>query len=63
MVVHPKPRFDPRHASGAMQIEQCDVPADMTLRQWRAAEKADRRAVRDAERGLARRVRRALKRR
>jgi hypothetical protein len=41
-------RLDARSAPGALQIEHCDVPADMTLGEWRRACAAERRAA-DAE--------------
>jgi hypothetical protein len=30
-----KPRLNVVHAVGAMQVEQCDIPEDMTLGEWR----------------------------
>jgi hypothetical protein len=46
-----------------MQVEECDIPAGMTLHEWRAAAAADRRASR-ADRGTLRvRLLGALRRR
>lgn len=47
----PKPqRFDATKASGAMQVEACDVPVGMTLGEWRAATAAERRSAAKRER-------------
>jgi hypothetical protein len=56
-------RFDPSRATGALQVEHCDIPAEMTLADWRrecarsaAATRGDRRRT-----AVGRRVRRALR--
>ena len=56
-------RVDAAHAAGAMLVEHCDIPADMTIGQWRAACAAERRAARDARGGLKVTLRRVLRRR
>ena len=56
-------RFAAAHATGAMQIEHCDIPAEMTIGEWRKAAAAERRAARDGQAGLRRTLRRALRRR
>ena len=39
----PSPRrLDPSRAPGALQVEHCDVPAEMTLDEWRRACAAER---------------------
>ena len=54
----PEPRrIDPTAASGALLIEHCDIPADMTLGEWR------RQCAEDARRpGRRRRPVRGLRR-
>ena len=39
-------RIDPSRVEGAMLIEHCDVPADMTLCEWRRQQAAARAASR-----------------
>ena len=56
-------RFDAAHAAGAMLVEHCDIPADMTIGQWRAVCAAERRAARTAQGGLRGTIRRVLRRR
>lgn len=66
MVVNPNAPFEARRAAGAMLVEECDVPAEMTLQQWRRQAAEERRAARDEARTttrLAARVRAALQRR
>lgn len=43
------PRFDAANASGAMKVEDCDIPDGMTIREWRAYAADERRkaAARD----------------
>jgi hypothetical protein len=62
-------RIDPSRTAGALQVEHCDVPGDLTLDEWRrecraAAAKAAR-ATRDGHatrrRRLTGRLRRALR--
>ena len=53
-------RLDARLAPGALQVEHCDVPGDMTLGEWRRCCAAERRAA--AEREAAGRKRRGLRR-
>ena len=36
----PTPRVKAASAPGAMQVEHCDVPEDMTLCEWRRAKAA-----------------------
>jgi hypothetical protein len=52
--------FDPITAVGALQVEHCDIPMDMTVTEWRAARAASRRAA-DGDPGRGRRLRRALR--
>jgi hypothetical protein len=56
-----RPRVDARSAPGALHVEHCDVPADMTLGEWRRACAAERRAaeadVAPKRRGLRRLLR------
>ncbi len=54
------PRLDARSAPGALQVEHCDIPLDMTLAEWRRHCAAERRAAASAE-GHTRR-RRGLRR-
>ena len=51
-------RIKPTHATGAMQVEHCDVPGEMTLADWRR-ERAKRAAI-HTPRPPRRSVRRAL---
>ena len=53
-------RLDARLAPGALLIEHCDVPADMTLGEWRRSCAADRRAADEAA-GKRRGLRRLLR--
>ena len=58
----------PRHftaasATGAMLVEHCDIPAELTIGEWRKACAAERKAARDARPTLRSSVRRALGRR
>ena len=43
-------------------VEQCDIPAELTLAEWRRRCAAERRAAREAERGSGGRVRRGVRR-
>jgi hypothetical protein len=43
------PRLDARSAPGALQVEHCDIPAHMTLDEWRRRSVAERRAAASAE--------------
>ena len=54
------PRLDAATAPGALQIEHCDVPAEMTLGEWRRHCAAERRAAAQSERRGA--MRRGLRR-
>ena len=45
-MTEPRPRIDARRAPGAMQIEHCDIPADMTLCDWRRMKAAEQAAQR-----------------
>ena len=59
-------RIDPSRTAGALQVEHCDIPADLTLTEWRrecrlaAAEAA--RATREAHATQRRRVAGRLRR-
>ena len=48
-------RLDPSRASGAIHVEQCDVPVDMTLDEWRRHCAAERREAKMATSRTARR--------
>ena len=39
------PRLDASRAPGAIQVEHCDIPGDMTLSEWRRHCDAERRAA------------------
>ena len=39
-VTEPRPRIQAVRATGAMMVEHCDVPQDMTLCEWRRAKAA-----------------------
>ena len=56
-----KPRFDAARATGALRTEHCDIPAGMTLGEWRLACAADRRAAAPPRRSLLRGLRSALR--
>lgn len=56
-------RFDATRACGALLDEDCEIPADMTLREWRAACAAERHAAREPRHTLRRRMQHALRRR
>ena len=53
------PRLDASHAPGALQVEHCDVPPEMTLGEWRRHCAAQRRAA-DEQAGKRRGLRRLL---
>ncbi|HEV2062824.1 MAG TPA: hypothetical protein VGR12_08240 [Solirubrobacteraceae bacterium] len=40
-----RPRVDASRAPGALQVEHCDVPPDMTLGEWRRRCAQERRAA------------------
>ena len=54
-------RFEATRATGAFHVEECDVPAEMTLGEWRLHRAEERRACAAAapRRGA---VRRSLRR-
>ncbi|HEX8207085.1 MAG TPA: hypothetical protein VF587_13575 [Solirubrobacteraceae bacterium] len=55
------PRLDPSRAPGALQVEHCDVPGDMTLGEWRRHCAIERRAAAgEVPRGAKRRGLRRL---
>ena len=56
-------QFDATQASGALLVEHCDIPAEMTIGEWRAVRAAERRAAADACEAGRGRLRRALRRR
>jgi hypothetical protein len=62
MAADPPRRPNAAHATGAMQVEHCDIPAGMTIGEWRAAAAEERRAARAARRAAQRGVRGALRR-
>ncbi len=45
-MTEPRPRIDARRAQGALLIEHCDIPADMTLTEWRRKAAARRAQAR-----------------
>ena len=53
------PRLDASRAPGALQVEHCDVPPEMTLGEWRRHCAAQRRAG-DEQAGKRRGLRRLL---
>ncbi|HEV2813095.1 MAG TPA: hypothetical protein VGW10_07585 [Solirubrobacteraceae bacterium] len=55
-----RPRLDASRAPGAIQVEHCDVPVDMTLGEWRLHCAAERRAA--AGPGTGGTMRRGLRR-
>ena len=52
-MTEPKPRIKAIAATGAMQVEHCDIPEEMTLCEWRRAKAA---AAPQRRRPLLRRV-------
>ena len=54
------PRLDPSSAPGAFQVEHCDVPAEMTLGEWRRHRAQERRAAAGQSHGGS--LRRGLRR-
>ena len=56
-------RFNATQASGALLVEHCDIPAEMTIGEWRSVCAAERRASNEAARAAHGRIRRALMRR
>ena len=56
------PRLHAAHAPGAIQVEHCDVPAEMTLDEWRRHCAAERNAAKTGDRrgGSRRGLRRLL---
>jgi hypothetical protein len=55
-------RFDAAHATGAMQVEHCDIPDGMTIGEWRRAAASERRAAQAARSGVRGTMRRLLRR-
>ena len=51
-----KPRIEAAQASGAFLVVDCDVPAEMTLGEWRQQCAQERRAAEAPKRGRLRRV-------
>ena len=49
MTEHPR-RLDPIRANGAMRVEECDVPGEMTLGEWRRHCATERRAGESTDR-------------
>ena len=49
------PRLNASLAPGAIQVEHCDVPADMTLDEWRRHCAAERHEAKLAARAATRR--------
>ena len=56
-------RLEAAAATGAMLVEHCDIPAGMTIGDWRKACAAERRAERASQPGLRHTLRRVLRRR
>ena len=52
------PKLDPARANGAFLVVECDVPAEMTLGEWRrhCAEQRRAAAGEQPRRGLLRRI-------
>ena len=63
MAADPPRRLHAAAATGAMQVEHCDIPAGMTIGEWRSACAAERRAERDRQGGGRRSLRRLLRHR
>ena len=63
MVVDTHRYFTAAEATGAMLVEHCDIPAGMTIDEWRAACAAERQAARESRPCLRNTLRRALRRR
>ena len=55
-------RFVAATATGAILVEHCDIPAELTIGEWRKACAAERKAARDSRPTLRNTVRRALRR-
>jgi hypothetical protein len=56
-------RIDAAHCTGALLVEQCDIPAEMTISEWRTACAAEHRAaVAEQRRTRGGLLRRALRR-
>jgi hypothetical protein len=55
-------RVDAPRATGAMLVEHCDVPAGMTLAEWRRASRAEASGSRAEAPGVRARLRRGLRR-
>ena len=58
--------IDPSRVAGALLVEQCDIPAELTLGEWRRQCAEERRAAADGARaarrgGFGRGLRRALR--
>ena len=52
-MTEPKPRIQAALATGAMQVEHCDIPEGLTLCEWRKAKAAQ---AQERRRPLLRRV-------
>ena len=52
--------FDAAKAAGAMQVEHCDIPAEMTISEWRSHCAAEQRAANEAGRSARGVLRRAF---
>ncbi len=59
MTANPR-RLEASSAPGAFRVEHCDVPAELTLDEWRSHCARERRAARGEPRGGA--MRRGLRR-
>ena len=62
MAADPHRHFTAASATGAMLVEHCDIPAELTIGEWRKACAAERRAARDSRPTLRNSLRRALRR-
>ena len=56
-------QFNASQAAGALLVEHCDIPAELTIGEWRAVCAAERRAADEACEAGRGRLRRVLRRR
>ena len=63
MAAEPHRPFTAAAAVGAMQVEHCDIPVELTIGEWRKACAAERKAADESRPGLKNSLRRALRRR
>lgn len=55
-------RIDPARVAGALQVEHCDIPAELTLTEWRRQCGAEQRQAATAKAAARRRPLRGLRR-